>query len=207
LADSVYDPRRAQTLFSRLVANGTFVCPTLVVWNDPAYRDKSELASDPRLDLFPSELRNWFRSMGERQIDDVVVADLRRICSGSHALVGEMSRAGVKILAGTDSGSVPFLYQGFSLHDELQLLVESGLSPMKTLQAATLNAARCAGRLDELGTVEEGKIADMVLLEADPLSSIANTMKIDSVFFDGKYFDRAKLSKIRNDLKRLAGEM
>lgn len=207
LADIEYDPRRAQTLFSRLVTNGTYVCPTLVVWNDPAYRDKAELANDPRLDLFPSELRNWFQSMGERLLDDAVAADLRRICSRSHALVGAMSRAGVKILAGTDSGSVPFLYQGFSLHDELQQLVESGLSPMKALQAATLNAAGCAGRLDDLGTIEEGKIADLVLLEADPLSSIVNTMKIDSVFFDGKHFDRAKLAKIQNDLKRLAAEI
>jgi hypothetical protein len=202
-----YDPQRARGLFSRFVANGTFVCPTLVVWNDPAYRETAEMANDPRLVFFPSELRNWFRNMGERLIDDKVVADLRRICSGSLHLVGEMNQAGVKLLAGTDSGSVPFVLQAFSLHDELRLLVESGLSPMEALRAATANAAECAGRRETLGTIETGKIADLVLLEGHPLSSIASTMKIDSVFFNGKYFSRADLDRIRKGLKKLAAEM
>lgn len=207
LADIGYNQQKARELFSRLEANGTFVCPTLVVWNDPAYRDKAELANDPRLDLYPSELRKWFKNMADRLIDDGVVADLRKICSGSLDLVGAMNRAGVKILAGTDSGSVPFVLQGFSLHDELQLLAESGLSPMEALQTATKNAAECAGRLNSLGTIEEGKIADLILLEENPLSSIANTRKIDSVFFNGKHFDRLTLDKIRNNLKKLAAEM
>jgi hypothetical protein len=207
LADIRYDDQRAKELFSRLVANRTFLCPTLVVWNDPAYRDKAEMADDPRLAFCPSELRNWFKNMGDRLIDDEVVAGLRRICSGSRELVGAVNRAGVKILAGTDSGSVPFVLQGFSLHDELQLLVESGLSPMEALQTATKNAAECAGRQDSLGTVEEGKIADLILLEGNPLSSIANTKKISSVFFNGQYFDRLKLDAILNNLRKLAKEM
>jgi imidazolonepropionase-like amidohydrolase len=118
-----------------------------------------------------------------------------------------MNQAGVKLLAGTDSGSVPFVLQAFSLHDELRLLVESGLSPMEALRAATANAAECAGRRETLGTIETGKIADLVLLEGNPLSSIASTMKIDSVFFNGKYFSRADLDRIRKGLKKLAAEM
>jgi len=207
LADIGYDGRKAAELFSCFSANATFVCPTLVVWNDPANRDKAEMANDPRLDFYPPELRNWFKYMGDKLIDDEVVADLRRICSGSHDLVAAMNRAGVKMLAGTDSGSVPFVLQGFSLHDELQLLVESGLSPLAALQTATKNAAECAGRLDSLGTIEEGKIADLILLEENPLSSIVHTRKIDSVFFNGKYFDRSELDKIQNDLKKLAKEI
>lgn len=207
LAEIGYDQQKATSFFRRLIENGTYVCPTLVVWNDAAYLDKTELANDPRLAYFPSELRNWHKTMGERIIDDDVVANLRRICLGSHDLVDEMNRAGVKILAGTDSGSVPFLFQGFSLHDELRLLVESGLSPMEALQTATMNAAACAGRLDSLGTIEEGKIADLVLLDDNPVSSIANTRKIRSVFFDGQYLDRSKLDLIQNRLKKLAAEM
>jgi Amidohydrolase family len=207
LADIGYNGKKAGELFSRLFANGTFVCPTLVVWNDPSDRDKAELAKDPRLDFYPSELRNWFNNIGDRLIDDEVVADLRRICSESRVIVGKMNRAGVKILAGTDSGSVPFVLQGFSLHDELQLLVESGLSPMEALQTATTNAAECAGRLDSFGTIEEGKIADLILLDGNPLLSIANTKRICSVFFNGKHFDRSKLDEIQNNLRRLASEM
>jgi hypothetical protein len=207
LADIGYDEQRARELFSRLLANGTYLCPTLVVWNDPAYRDKAKMADDPRLSFCPSELRNWFKNMGERLIDDEVVAGLQRICSGSRELVGAMNRAGVKILAGTDSGSVPFVLQGFSLHDELQLLVESGLSPLEALQTATKNASECVGKQDSLGTIEEGKIADLILLEGSPLSSIANTRKISSVFFNGQYYDRRKLDTILNNLRMLATEM
>lgn len=206
-ADLDYNEQKAKDLFTRLVANGTFVCPTLVVWNEPAFRDKAELANDPRLAYYPSEVRNWFKNMGKNLIDDEVVADLRKLCSKSHFIVGAMNKAGVKILSGTDSGSVPFVFQGFSLHDELKLLVESGLTPMEALQSATINAAECVGRLDSLGTIEEGKIADLILLEENPLSSIENTKKINSVFYNGKYLDRPKLNKILDNLRRLAQEM
>ena len=77
LADIRYDEQKARELFSRLLANGTYLCPTLVVWNDPAYRDKAEMANDLRLAFCPSELRNWFKNMGDRLIDDEVVAGLQ----------------------------------------------------------------------------------------------------------------------------------
>lgn len=82
-------------------------------------------------------------------------------------------------------------------------MVESGLTPMKALRAATINAAECAGRIDSLGTIEEGKIADLVLLEANPLLSIENTKKINSVFYNGKHFDRTKLDEILDNIDKL----
>ena len=202
-----YNEQKAKKLFTHFVENGTFVCPTLVVWNEPAYRNRVELANDPRLAYYPSEVRNWFKSMGENLINDEVVTDLRRLCSKSHVIVGAMNKAGVKLLAGTDSGSVPFVLQGFSLHDELELFVESGLTPMEALQTATINAAECVGKLDSLGTIEEGKIADLILLEKNPLLSIENTKNINAVFYNGKYFDRSKLDKLLDNLKKLAQEI
>ena len=100
-------------------------------------------------------------------------------------LVGAMSRAGVGILAGTDVSN-PFCFPGFSLHDELALLVQAGLTPMQALQAATLNAARFMGREADLGTVQKGRIADLVLLDANPLDDISNTRKINAVVFGGR---------------------
>jgi imidazolonepropionase-like amidohydrolase len=110
-------------------------------------------------------------------------------------LVGEMHRAGVKILAGTDLGN-PYVYPGFSLHDELALLVQAGLTPLEALQTATLNPAKFFGKETELGTIEKGKLADLVLLDANPLENINNTTKINAVVLNGRLLDRAALDKL-----------
>jgi imidazolonepropionase-like amidohydrolase len=82
------------------------------------------------------------------------------------------------------------------LHEELSLLVEGGLTPMEALQTATRNPAEFLGRLDSLGTIEEGKIADLVLLEANPLEDIRNTRKIYAVILGGKMIHKSALSEI-----------
>jgi imidazolonepropionase-like amidohydrolase len=111
------------------------------------------------------------------------------------ALVRAMRRAGVPFLAGTDLGlgGIP---AGSSLHDELALLVRAGLTPMEALQAATRNAARALHLEHQLGTVEEGKLADLVLLDADPLRDIRNTTKIRAVVVNGHLLDRAALDQM-----------
>jgi imidazolonepropionase-like amidohydrolase len=151
----------------------------------------------------PPDVRERMKCMNENFNDVEVKADMRRMNSRSRHIVGEMNKAGVKILAGTDNGVAPYVFHGFSLHHELKLLVESGLTPMEALQSATFNAAECVGRLDSLGTIEEGKIADLILLEENPLLSIENTEKINSVFYNGKYFDRSKLDEILNTIEIL----
>jgi imidazolonepropionase-like amidohydrolase len=105
-------------------------------------------------------------------------------------VVGDMSRAGVLFLAGTDTGN-PFCFPGFSLHDELVLLVKAGLTPTESLRAATLNPAKFFGLDQTLGTIERGKLADLVLLEANPLEDIRNTQRIDAVVMNGRFYDRS----------------
>jgi len=107
-------------------------------------------------------------------------------------LVGMMHRAGLEFLAGTDVGN-PYCFPGFSLHDELGLLVQAGLTPMEALQSATLNPARFLGKEQEIGSVEEGKIADLVLLDANPLQDISNTQRIYAVVVNGRLLDRTAL--------------
>ncbi len=85
---------------------------------------------------------------------------------------------------------------GFSLHDELGLLVKAGLTPMEALRAATLNPARFLGREQDLGSVNSGKIADLVLLDGNPLDDITNTTKIASVIYGGKLLSRATLDRM-----------
>jgi imidazolonepropionase-like amidohydrolase len=117
--------------------------------------------------------------------------DLVKIVPMMLDVVGRMHRAGVRILAGSDA---PWLVvPGFSLHDELVLLVKAGLTPSDALRAATLDTAQFLGLENSLGTVETGKLADLVLLDANPLVDIRNTQKISGVFLQGRYFNRQAL--------------
>jgi imidazolonepropionase-like amidohydrolase len=109
-----------------------------------------------------------------------------------------MQKAGVSILAGTDTGN-PFCFPGFSLHEELALLVISGLTPVEALRSATINPAKFFGLDQTLGTIEQGKIADLVLLNANPLLDIRNTQRIDAVVSNGRLFERKALDKLLAD--------
>ncbi len=123
--------------------------------------------------------------------------------SAKPEVVGMMNRARVEFLAGTDVSN-PYCFPGFSLHDELALLVDVGLSPMEALQSATLNPARFLGKEKELGTVEKGKIADLVLLEANPLEDIRNTTKINSVVLNGRLLERKALDQLLTEVEAAA---
>ena len=107
-----------------------------------------------------------------------------------------MFRAGVPFMAGTDTAAGVHIFPGFSLHQELVLFQRAGLTPMQALQTATLNPAKFMGRTADLGTVEKGKLADLVLLDANPLEDIANTQKIRGVVLAGRYFDRPALDRM-----------
>jgi imidazolonepropionase-like amidohydrolase len=110
-------------------------------------------------------------------------------------IVKAMRAAKVPLLAGTDTPN-PYTYPGFSLHEELELLVSAGLSPMEALQTATLRAAEFFGVGHLFGSVEAGKIANLVLLDANPLEDIRNTQKIWGVVLRGRYLDRAQLDEL-----------
>jgi imidazolonepropionase-like amidohydrolase len=118
-------------------------------------------------------------------------------------MVGEMNSAGVKLLAGTDT-AYGYPVGGFALHDELALFVNAGLSPMEALQTATINPAKFFGKETELGTIEKGKLADLILLDADPLADISNTKKINAFVLNGRLFDRNGLGKMLIEIEAAA---
>src|SRR6266436_3659062 len=116
-----------------------------------------------------------------------------------------MHNSGVLFLAGTDTPN-PSILPGFALHDELKLLVSAGFSPLEALQTATLNPARYLGKEKDLGTIETGKLADLVLLDANPLDDIANTRKIRAVVLAGRYLDRAELDRMLHEVEIAAAK-
>ena len=206
LALESYSPVKAATVFKQLQKNHTWQCPTLTVLRSMAFSDDRSFTDDPRLKYIPRDIVSSWDPKADIFLKTKTAEDWalsKEVFQKELALVGAMQRAGVEILAGTDTLN-PYCFPGFSLHDELGLLVQSGLTPMQALQAATLKPARFLGQEKDLGTVAAGKIADLVLLDANPLDDIGNTRKISAVVFGGKYFSKASLYEMLAKIEALA---
>jgi hypothetical protein len=199
-----FDAKRAGALFARFKRNGTWMCPTLSVLRALAFIGDPEFRNDPRLKYIQNFLRQqfWEDGYGFRSRTAEFDAITRRVFQKQLEVVGMMKRAGVDFIAGTDTAN-PYVFPGFSLHDELGLLVQAGFTPMEALQAATRDPARYLGLLDSAGTIEKGKVADLVLLDANPLADIANTRKINAVVVGGRLITRAELDKMLADVVSL----
>lgn len=186
---------RCRDLFAQLREKKVWQTPTLVALRNLGSFADPELANDPRLKYVPAPLRSfWDKFFAEVKLSPQQIAAFQVYYREALGFVGSMHRAGVPILAGTDVG-VPYILPGFSIHDELHLLVQAGLSPLAALQTATRNPAQFLGRAN-LGTIEPGKIADLVLLDADPLADIRNTRKIAAVVARGRLYDRKALDQM-----------
>jgi imidazolonepropionase-like amidohydrolase len=201
-----FSPEKANALYARFATNHTWQCPTLVVQRNMASIHDPEIHKDPRLKYMPPEMTSWWNPANDFRHQDRTAEDYelsRTTYRKLKELIGPMRRAGVEFLAGTDVLN-PYCFPGFSLHDELGLLVEAGLSPLEALQAATINPARFLGKDKELGTVEKGKIADLVLLAANPLDDIGNSRKIEAVVLSGKLLPKAEIEKMLAEIETTA---
>jgi len=203
-----YNDEKASSLFTLFARNNTWQCPTLTCLRSYRYLNDTDFTNDVRLKYMPrAEKESWELKNNPREasysLEDWVVE--RKVYNQELELVGAMEKVGVKFIAGTDVAS-PFCFPGFSLHDELSLFVQAGLTPMEALQTATYNAAEFMGHLDSLGTVEVGKIADLVLLDANPLEDINNTRKISAVVVGGKYYPGTSLDEMLKRIETLAGQ-
>ncbi|MCI0625221.1 MAG: amidohydrolase family protein [Acidobacteria bacterium] len=194
-----FDDKRLGMLIAVLARNETWQVPTLVNAQLYAFqRDLRTIWNDRRLRYIPAhELETWKKLFSDREREptgeDKHVRT--RLWQKQLDVVRRMHKVGVPFLAGTDMGTA-HIYPGGGLHDELTLLVEADFTPMEALQTATRNPAQFLGLSDSLGTVEQGKIADLVLLDADPLEDIRNTQKIRAVIVNGRYLDRSALDKL-----------
>jgi hypothetical protein len=190
-----YDQHKAARLFQHFVKNQTWQVPTLITAR-ALMQDRTSLASDARLRYMPSNLVDyWTSSMRATPFTLTRKVEGEREFQHALDLVRAMHRAGVPMLAGTDA-PVALCFPGFALHDELALLVEAGFTPMEALQAATREAARFLDLLDSHGTIEVGKVADLVVLDANPLDDILNTQALHAVVVAGKLLTKNTLGEL-----------
>jgi len=201
-ADLTYSTEKAATLFQTLKKNGTWITPTIVSLDITSHPEAWKL-DDPSLDFVPPSLAKEWRSSFNDDRMKKRAAWLGRQAVNDWKLAGELHRGGIPLLVGSDSLD-PFVFPGDSLHRELAELVQAGFTPFEAIQAATHGAAQFLGREKDCGTVESGKAADLVLLDANPLENIANIRKIFAVIRDGKHLDRAALDALLAKAKTAA---
>ena len=197
-------------LFAALIKNHTWIVPTFNYWRVTAefsFFDSPRVQDDSRLRYVPltitkrwSELLN--RALPKISQDEITLS--RERFRERLAFVKRLHDAGVGILPGTDP-DVIFTVPGFNLHDELRMFVDGGLTPMEALQTATRDSAEYLNMAESLGTIEPGKFADLVVLDANPLDDISNTTRIAGVVLNGRYFSPSELSKMMIAVQLAAG--
>jgi imidazolonepropionase-like amidohydrolase len=189
----------SKALFEKFVGNGTVVDPTLVATGDLA-RSLNSLNEDPRMRYVAKSARQR-REQALAGLPGALRTEMPPQVLEREAVTLQMQRAGVTLVTGTDAS---FLHPpGFSLHDELDLLADAGLTPAEILRAATINCAKLFPSLDA-GAVAPGKRADLVLLNANPLADIRNVHDIHAVVLRGRVLNRAALDRALADAVRLA---
>jgi imidazolonepropionase-like amidohydrolase len=190
-------------LYAKLVRNGTWITPTFTAQYEVAVWPTRGVPGDSLADYLPKAVRDYVASIFP--MPDSIPPDAdsvgRAMLDKRIRQVATMHRAGVRILTGTDAplrNSPP----GFGLHEELALLARGGMTPFEILRAATLEPARYLGMLDSAGTIAPGKLADLVLLDANPLLDIGNTRRISAVMANGRLYagsDRERLLRAARD--------
>jgi imidazolonepropionase-like amidohydrolase len=205
-----YNSERAEKLAEILAKNQTWQCPTLVWERGGNLLDVTEFSKDDQARFVPA---SWKTGTWKRFTDEIkqsyATDDLgtrKNFLEKELEVVRLLHTKGVPFLAGTDTPPGVYIFPGFSLHEELQRFVAAGFTPLEALQTATLNPAQFLGLEDKLGTIEKDKIADLVLLHANPLADIANTQKIAAVIFNGRYFSSDELKKLLQQVEAVASK-
>jgi imidazolonepropionase-like amidohydrolase len=183
------------TLGRLMAARGTWFDPTLIAYDVRTRYLNVPMTGDPRFQYVSASLRAYWQQV--EPLSDTPARRSRLAQGWQHFLhiAGILRQQNVRFLVGTDLAAVNVV-PGFAVHDELRLLVEIGFTPLEAITIATRNSADSLGQLANFGTIETGKRADLVLLDADPLADIANTQRIHAVVADGHVYRRADLDAL-----------
>ena len=195
---SKFSEKRFDSLCIVLANSNMWLCPTLTVNRAMSYLNDTVFISDNRIAYLPGYVIDiWNQKINpytKSQIDAFSISTRARYLF-ELSLIGKMNEKGVKFIAGTDFPN-PYVFPGFSLHDELALMVKGGMSALDALKSATLNAALFMNKENDFGSVEVGKLASLVILNKNPLENIENTKSIETVILRGRVLDKATLNKM-----------
>ncbi len=203
-----FDQLLFDSLAYSLANSNTWLCPTLTVLRSLSNLDDTTLSKDPRLDYLPISVQEgWKPNFSVEALRVREYYDSQRTKFNLQlSLIGQLAKSGVKIIAGTDFPN-PYCFPGFSLHDELSLLVKGDMSPAEALKTATINPATFMGKKGVFGEIAEGQLSSVVLLDANPLLDINNTRTIRAVFLRGKYLDRTALDSLLKSAKDISSNL
>jgi imidazolonepropionase-like amidohydrolase len=196
-----FDPAKADALMDTFRDSGVWQTPTLTIYRVAALASDGRLPGSARIEYVRRDyLQAWPREALAMPFPGIDAETARRLVVVYRDLVRRMQQRGVRLLAGTDT---PYAYcvTGFALHDELSLFAESGLTPAEALRTATWNPVEFLGLTRDFGSIEPGKVADLVVLDANPLISIANTRRVHAVVRRGHVIDSAALASMLEQVR------
>jgi imidazolonepropionase-like amidohydrolase len=200
---STFSEKRFDSLCSVLAKSSMWLCPTLTVNRAMSYLNDTIFTNDYR----KSYLRGYVLEIWNQKMNPYTKSQIDNFANSTRvrylfelSLIGKMNERGVKFLAGTDFPN-PYVFPGFSLHDELSLMVKGGMPALDALRSATINPAIFMNKKDDFGSVEAGKLASLVLLNKNPLENIENTTTIETVIVRGNVYNRKALDLMSEQAK------
>ena len=201
-AGFVIDEESLDDYCRKTAESGIWNVPTIVIWQKLVSQDKiEEMENHPGM-KYLSWMQRFFLKMSIKSMRKSIVYKgdyVTRMLELDYKVVDALHRNGAGLLLGTDSGN-PFVFPGWSVHEELLYLTEAGLTPFEALLTGTLNAAECLGKSEEFGTVEVGKRADLLLLNSNPLDDVKNASDRAGVMVKGLWFPKEELAKMMDGL-------
>lgn len=196
-AFNTFDEQRASKVLAALERNGTWQIPTIALSTGGINRLYENEDWKKTFKFLPETIKvKWIEAANkasEKQSSKISIAHGEWVLK----MIKKLKDSRIKIMAGTDT-PIGFLTPGFSLHKELEMLVKGGMQPLEAIESATLLPARYFNVQDSIGTIDKNMIADLVLLDADPLSDITNTRKIIAVVRNGAFYNRKALDSLLN---------
>jgi imidazolonepropionase-like amidohydrolase len=200
-----YDQQLAKSVFKKMKEKNVFITPTLFIGKILSELTETDHTKDTLLAYIGHGIRHTYtgRILSAKKAKAQGNTSRKKMGSLAMKMIAPMQKSGVSILAGSDCGPFnSFVYPGESIHEELKLLVDSGLTPQEALQTSFVNGPKFFGLDQFYGTIEKGKIADLIILDKNPLEKIENTRTVISVINRGKVYGKEKINNMLQSIKQ-----